>query len=290
MPVMDGYAATRAIRANPRWAELPIIAMTANAMATDRERSLQAGMNDHIAKPFNVEEMFGVLARWITPFSRSTRPTPADGTSRTTAPTDAKLADQAPAAYPGIDTAAGLRNCAGNSALYHAQLNRFAGSAGTFVAQFAAAQAAADLPTMTRLAHTLKGTAATIGAHALAARAAALEADCVSRDAPTACAALVDAVRTTLDEVLAGLANRESAATHAADDSGLEQKALHALLERLMRLVEDCDPDAATLAHKLRMRFATDPRAPALDALCTTLEHFEFDEAETMLRRLQAEN
>ncbi len=67
MPVMDGYAATRAIRADPRWQRLPVIAMTANAMAGDRELALAAGMNDHIAKPIDIEEMFATIARWVRP-------------------------------------------------------------------------------------------------------------------------------------------------------------------------------------------------------------------------------
>ncbi|HSI59654.1 MAG TPA: response regulator, partial [Ideonella sp.] len=65
MPVMDGYEATRAIRQQPQWRELPIIAMTANAMSGDREKAIAAGMNDHIAKPIALQEMFGTIARWI---------------------------------------------------------------------------------------------------------------------------------------------------------------------------------------------------------------------------------
>jgi CheY-like chemotaxis protein len=67
MPVMDGYAATRALRRQPQRQSLPIIAMTANAMVGDRDAALAAGMNDHIAKPINVDEMFATLARWISP-------------------------------------------------------------------------------------------------------------------------------------------------------------------------------------------------------------------------------
>jgi PAS domain S-box-containing protein len=65
MPVMDGYAATRALRQQPKWCDLPVIAMTANAMVGDREKVLAAGMNDHIAKPIKVDELFATLARWI---------------------------------------------------------------------------------------------------------------------------------------------------------------------------------------------------------------------------------
>ena len=67
MPVMDGYAATRELRGHPEWRDLPVIAMTANAMVGDREKALAAGMNDHIAKPINVPEMFATLARWVRP-------------------------------------------------------------------------------------------------------------------------------------------------------------------------------------------------------------------------------
>ena len=67
MPVMDGYAATRELRSQPKWHDLPVIAMTANAMVGDREKVLAAGMNDHIAKPINVTEMFATLARWVRP-------------------------------------------------------------------------------------------------------------------------------------------------------------------------------------------------------------------------------
>ena len=67
MPVMDGYAATRALRQRPQWRELPVIAMTANAMVGDREKVLAAGMNDHVAKPIKVEELFATLARWVRP-------------------------------------------------------------------------------------------------------------------------------------------------------------------------------------------------------------------------------
>jgi CheY-like chemotaxis protein len=69
MPVMDGYAATRALRRQPQRQTLPVIAMTANAMVGDRDAALAAGMNDHIAKPININEMFATLARWVTPGS-----------------------------------------------------------------------------------------------------------------------------------------------------------------------------------------------------------------------------
>ena len=71
MPVMDGYAATREIRRQPRFNSLPVIAVTANAMVGDRQKSLDAGMNDHITKPIDIDEALAVMAKWIRPASQS---------------------------------------------------------------------------------------------------------------------------------------------------------------------------------------------------------------------------
>ncbi|MEK8033579.1 PAS domain-containing protein [Ideonella sp. DXS29W] len=65
MPVMDGLQATRAIRHHPRWVRLPVIAMTANALGEDRELCLQAGMNDHVAKPVNPDRLYATLLHWL---------------------------------------------------------------------------------------------------------------------------------------------------------------------------------------------------------------------------------
>ncbi|NRF71152.1 response regulator [Aquincola sp. S2] len=67
MPVLDGYEATRRLRQDPRWQDLPVIAMTANALVGERAKVLAAGMNDHIAKPINVDELYGTLAHWVGP-------------------------------------------------------------------------------------------------------------------------------------------------------------------------------------------------------------------------------
>ncbi len=81
MPVMDGFEATRIIRADPRCADLPIIAMTANVMADDRERCLACGMNDHVGKPIDFDVFFQTLARWVRPVDHpgiEHQPTPID--------------------------------------------------------------------------------------------------------------------------------------------------------------------------------------------------------------------
>ena len=103
MPVMDGYAATRALRLQPALRTLPVIAMTANAMVGDREAVLAAGMNDHIAKPIVINEMFATLAKWVKPTSSA-----AAGDERPALNTEHAL--------NGVDARRGLDNVGGNGA------------------------------------------------------------------------------------------------------------------------------------------------------------------------------
>ena len=107
MPVMDGFTAAREIRRNAGLADLPIIAMTANVMAGDREKILAAGMVDHIAKPIDTDRMFETIARWITP----ARPTAAVANV-------AAASSLVTFELRGIDTAAGLATTMNNHALY----------------------------------------------------------------------------------------------------------------------------------------------------------------------------
>jgi CheY-like chemotaxis protein len=108
MPVMDGYAATRALRLRPELRTLPVIALTANAMVGDRDKVLAAGMNDHIAKPIKLEQLFGTLARWLRP-ARAIGAEPigvvADGTGAV------PMAER-----PGTDGRDGLASTAGDAA------------------------------------------------------------------------------------------------------------------------------------------------------------------------------
>ena len=92
MPVMDGYTATRELRADPRWQRLPVIAMTASALADDRERALASGMNAHITKPIDVEVMLRTMAQWIVGAGRAAagRPSPPAATGRRRAAGDAR--------------------------------------------------------------------------------------------------------------------------------------------------------------------------------------------------------
>jgi len=194
MPVMDGYAATRELRSDPAWRDLPIIAMTANAMVGDREKVLAAGMNDHIAKPIDVVDMFATLARWVRPGAAGAGP-----------------------GFPGIESAAALAALMGDERLYRRLLGKFRDREAGFAARFGAARAAHDMTTATRLAHDLKSVSGTLGATAVCAVAEALEHACSNGAGPADLDALLAAVVERLDPVLTGLRSLEAAPSRPAD-------------------------------------------------------------------------
>jgi two-component system sensor histidine kinase/response regulator len=172
MPVMDGYEATRAIRARPEHAALPIIAMTANVMTGDREKAIDAGMNDQVAKPIDVEALFETLTRWIEPSGEA-----SDIAGPTELPPD-DLPE-----IPGVDVADGLRRVAGNVALYRKLLLSFRRKQATAVEEIRRARDTGDREQAVRLAHTLKGVAANLSIPEVEARAAEIEEQPASRGA-----------------------------------------------------------------------------------------------------------
>ncbi|UWX04400.1 response regulator [Pseudoxanthomonas sp. NC8] len=243
MPVMDGYEATRAIRATPALAGMPVIAMTANALVGDREKVIAAGMQDHIAKPLNVGEMFATLARWIRPAGgEGATATAASGPAGTTVP----LAGME---LPGIDVKAGLATAMDNESLYLRLLRKFRDSQGDFARVFAESQSGADRVAPARVAHTLKGTAGNIGARGVQEVAGALEAGCLADGPPERIAALLANVLQELDPVIAGLRGLDAglAGPVAAAAVAVDQAQLHFQQEKLRRLLMESDSGAADL-------------------------------------------
>jgi CheY-like chemotaxis protein len=179
MPVMDGYEAARALRCLPHLGDLPVIAMTANAMVDDVRRALEAGMNDHVAKPLAVESFFATLARWL-------KPTVGGGPE----PERAPLAARALSALAGIDVDAVLQNLGGDAALYRRMLSIFRDTERDFRQRLLAAEGAGDRAAAIEIVHSLCGSSGSLGMRDLYAAACALEN--TLRTAPSAAA--LDAV------------------------------------------------------------------------------------------------
>ncbi|MEO5342717.1 MAG: ATP-binding protein [Gammaproteobacteria bacterium SHHR-1] len=197
MPVMDGFEATRRIREQEALRQLPVIALTANTLKGDKDKVLAVGMNDHIGKPINPDQLLITLARWVRPTrthdasefgpSAESEPEPgqvpaAEDTAPTDAPADPAPPEQAPEddlpPLPGIDKAAGLKVARNKPSLYRKLLRLFVETKKDFAEEFNSARAAQDQAAATRAAHSLKGVAANIGALQLSATAEALEQAC----------------------------------------------------------------------------------------------------------------
>ncbi len=169
MPVMDGIAATREIRRLPQYANLPIIAMTANVMASDQENCLAAGMNDHIAKPIDPARMVEVLAKWVTPAQ------PVVPAVIPEAEVTANL--EAMPDLPGVNVADGIYRMSGSVAGYCAILKKFRSSQQNIVTDIRLALSTNDREKAKRLAHTLKGVSGTLGAESIQSMARELESN-----------------------------------------------------------------------------------------------------------------
>jgi two-component system sensor histidine kinase/response regulator len=176
MPVMDGVTATREIRKDERFKDLPILAMTANVMDADIQKCRDAGMWDHIGKPIDPDELFGKLLKWMKPRKLEEVHETAGTPPMETQKEEAKPAQQDDLPeIPGLDTGLGLKRVMGKQAFYLDMLRKYIDNQGQAPAQIRQSLDAEDYGTAERLAHTAKGVSGNIGATQVQALAATLE-------------------------------------------------------------------------------------------------------------------
>ncbi|QIZ77688.1 hybrid sensor histidine kinase/response regulator [Ferrimonas lipolytica] len=280
MPLMDGFEATKRIRAlNESFASMPIIAMTANVMTSDRKRVLEAGMNDHIGKPIRVEDMFATMAKWIVPAA----PT---GLPKQQLTESDNLADNLVSQLANvslIDSDIGLINTEQNPKLYRKLLLQFCESQSQFVSQFDDAFAQQDFVTCMRLAHTIKGLLATIGANGLVAPAQALELACEQQqsDVEVQLAQFKPSIERLLQQL-----HQVNVAT-APEDKSAKQPLAHAELEhRLIEIIECCeqfDSAAPDLLEQLEQFQLAHEQRQALRKAYDLLKNYDFEQAQQLL-------
>jgi len=168
MPVMDGLTATKEIRKSRKFAKLPIVAMTANAMKQDYDMCIAAGMNDHVAKPIDPDDLFRKLLKWIKP--KSAKNKTMSNAKAVTHPDEIALP-----LIDGLNVELGLKRVLGNRARYVNMLRSYVTNQQNIADEIRAALDAKDFVTAERLAHTAKGLNGNIGATELQVLAAALE-------------------------------------------------------------------------------------------------------------------
>lgn len=198
MPVMDGFEATRVIREEMGLRTLPIVAMTANALTSDRAACLAAGMNEHLGKPFDLDTLVGLLrhqAGWpaLVVAKRTTQgaalPEPVWHAATTAQ----------------VDLEAALHRLGGNPAVYQKLLSAFVRDVRTMPDQLKAHLAQGQVPESSRLLHTLKGLAATMGALPLATQATLAEKRLACATGSADCSAAIDPLCAAIHALVPGL-------------------------------------------------------------------------------------
>ncbi|MEW6677099.1 MAG: response regulator [Pseudomonadota bacterium] len=269
MPVMDGFEATRRLRADPRLAHLPVIAMTASVLPEDQARCMAAGMNDFVAKPVDVAALFATLGRWVKGLNLPASPQPA-------------ATDPGPlAAVPGLDATSGLRRAGGDLDRYLQLLDKFRHHYGLGLAELKTLLDQPDTEAARQWLHALKGVAGNVGAVAVALAAQALQ-DALAADAVTRQTALAN-LDSRLEALWQGLSpHLDTSALHTIAHPENNSGDFTHLLDRLRQQLEDHDTSAleSLAAAQAGSGNADDPR---WQQLADHLARYDFDAANNLL-------
>ncbi|NDV23289.1 transporter substrate-binding domain-containing protein [Desulfovibrio sp. JC022] len=293
MPVLDGLSAVLEIRekgVSPD--ELPVVAMTAHAMAGDREKSLEAGMNDHITKPIDPDLLLRTLVEWISPGEREV---PEDYVSATELKERELAEDSLPLeGVSGINVKSGLVKVSGNRDLYRKLLNQFRAKYLDFADEIREQLAAEDLETATRIAHTVKGVAANLGADELAhsageveraLRAGKKDVDDLLMDLKSH----MDIVAIGLDNLLetsSGNDGSENQMEDALQGDAPDPGELRAKLEEFIVLTDENVVQAMEFAGDIQKMVSGTDMAEVAGNIVQAMDDFETDEARETARAL----
>ena len=289
MPVMDGVTASIEIRKNPEFDNLPIIAMTANARLEDKEKCLQAGMQDHISKPIDPEELFRALLKWIKPNDEV-----IDFKAQKLEIGETKTENK-PAVDLGnilsideLDVESGLQRVLDNKVLYLKMLRKYITAQSQVAAEIRAALESSDKETAERVAHTIKGLSANIGAMLLQEKAGEIET-LIRKDAP----------RDVIDEKLAAFEQAQGALIEkmqtalpsevAAISQNIDMSKAPEVIKDLMSLLEDDNSKAGNVLEDNLdlLRFVLGTKT--FSKIDNAIKQFDLDEALEFLKERVAE-
>jgi CheY-like chemotaxis protein len=276
MPEMDGFTATRLLRRDNRLQKFPIIAMTAHALVEERQRCLDAGMNDHVSKPIDPDNLFATLLRWAKPWPKESvksQPLPA--------PVGISVDEAILPEIPGVNLADGLKRVAGNRRLYRDLLGQFAAKQGDAAAQISAALESGDRQLAERIAHTVKGVAGNFGITGVQSSAQKLEK--AIREGQDTVSPLLEEFAGLMSTQVHAIeqALRESAPPMPVEAQSLpfDGEAAAAAVGRLKALLENSDGDAEEAFRSLQEAVGGVVEKPQLAALGASISDFDFDAA-----------
>ncbi|SMF14236.1 PAS domain S-box protein [Desulfovibrio gilichinskyi] len=278
MPEMDGLTATRIIRSDEHYKDLPILAMTAHAMQGDREKSLVAGMNDHITKPISPSTLLAVLKKYIKSKSFSYIPI-----SRNAGQDGIVIPELA-----GIDTAKGLSNIGGNKKGYLRVLKGFKNDYGKFADEFKILIDKLELEKAAMNIHSLKGVSGNIGANRLYDLCRSIENEIHEYDEDRMNGALnrLTSELTIITKALNGLPDASvNESTVYTDD---KEKSFE-LINKLYNLLKDGDADSYDVLEKLISFIDPERFEGQLQTLTQHIDNLDFDKCCLVLEKIADE-
>jgi CheY-like chemotaxis protein len=279
MPEMDGITATKVLRSNSRFEKLPIIAMTAHALVEERQRCLDAGMNDHVSKPIDPDKLFSTLLRWAKPTSQA---------KRTQVESSREIDHLGLPRITGINLADGLKRVAGNRRLYSELLLQFVTKQGEAATQIAGALDNRDFKLAEQIAHTVKGVAGNLGITHVYEVATKLEKGI--REGHDSVPALVDQLAITLRSQVGAInqAVRDLAEAEPSDveKPSLDKEDVVLAIDRLKALLEASDGDAPEGFRILQRALSGVVEKEYLDALADNIRDFDFEAALVKLNEI----
>ena len=290
MPVMDGYTATKIIRQDPKYRDLPIISMTANALTGDQEKVMECGMNDHISKPIQVNVMFETLKKWIKPkpsIAQQAQATPTIYQQQLTPEEQQDLEK-----LVGIDLAVGLAITQYDINFFWRLLFRFYDAQSLFVKQFSELYQKENKEDALRMLHTLKGNAGNIGMTDLMHKAAELENACQQSEEMFTQA--LKLLSEELERVLPPIQSHRSQQNHPANKTSLATKKrqkvssdyYQTLLNKLYDHLSNDRLDADIVAAELESIVEGDENIDVLHSIRQSITRYDFESALNKLKDL----
>ncbi|RSL15628.1 two-component system sensor histidine kinase/response regulator [Edaphobacter aggregans] len=276
MPVMDGIAATKAIRSDQRFRGLPIIAMTANAMDADRELCRQAGMNDHVSKPIDPDAMFATLVHWAKPRRVLSSEPPGKKVETAFSQNIADIPE-----IEGIDIKDGLKRVGGNGQLYRGLIVKFAEKHNDSGVLVKAALQSGDRELAQRIAHTVKGVAGNIGIKRVQFAAEKLEKAIRENDSevPTMLQDFISVMRAQIEAIEQALCTLATPTSENESRKNFDPAGASCEITRLRSQLEASDGASEETFRVLRSVLARQVDKALLDALGADINDFNFSGA-----------
>ena len=280
MPILDGYEATRLIRKIEKLKDLPIIAMTANAMQGDKEKCINSGMNDYIAKPLDFNQFYETLGKWIKPkyILIDTQKKEIENKNEI----DIKTIQ-----IHGINISQALNRMAGNQKLLLNQLKRFIKSQNSFESKILTFVENGDLESTIREAHTLKGLCGNIGADLLFEKAKELEFHLKEKGFDDKHLELIKNVELDLNILIQNIKIALELFLSKEDKSGINMDKIDELFNQLEKLLNELDSDALIKANELQVELEKIAYFDELDNFMNYVNDFDFDKADEYLKLLR---